>query len=281
MRRFNPGAPLNTDVHYYTPREELIVNICHRLTGQDPENKGTFFTMLAPAQSGKSWLLEQTFLRLHTFPNLDTIIIDLGNLEGSGNGKENSEDILSLTARHIGRELQKDFPKIDGPRAFQELFKKENLDKPLVLMLDDPGSLPPATIETLEKVFQNIDNQLREDRDSYHLQGVLLAGDDGLREILDDKDSPFDGAHGLLLPNLTYEEVRDMFLWYEAETGGRVEPEVVERLYGETGGQPGQTSEYAKALTEGCESCTGCGSNQSPRITLESFHKIKAARTHP
>ncbi|MEE4356317.1 MAG: hypothetical protein V2I97_07590, partial [Desulfococcaceae bacterium] len=54
----------------------------------------------------------------------------------------------------------------------------------------------------------------------------------------------------LHIPNLTFEEVEEMFRWYERESGQKVEQEVIERLFYETRGQPGLTGWFGELLTE-------------------------------
>ena len=55
----------------------------------------------------------------------------------------------------------------------------------------------------------------------------------------------------LHIPNLTFEEVEEMFRWHEKESGQKVEQEVIDRLFYETKGQPGLTCWFGELLTEG------------------------------
>ena len=48
--------------------------------------------------------------------------------------------------------------------------------------------------------------------------------------------SPFNVQQSMHIPNLTFEEVQGLFADYERESGQKVEPEVVERLFYETRG---------------------------------------------
>lgn len=52
------------------------------------------------------------------------------------------------------------------------------------------------------------------------------------------------------MPNLTVDEVRQMFQWYEAESGQRIDAAVVDRIFYETQGQPGLTCWLGELLTE-------------------------------
>jgi len=65
------------------------------------------------------------------------------------------------------------------------------------------------------------------------------------------KGSPFNVQRSLHIPNLTFEEVQEMFRWHERESGQKVEQEVIDRLFYETKGQPGLTCWFGELLTEG------------------------------
>ncbi|MCP4702502.1 MAG: hypothetical protein GY862_37435, partial [Gammaproteobacteria bacterium] len=62
--------------------------------------------------------------------------------------------------------------------------------------------------------------------------------------------SPFNVQRSLHIPNLTFDEMKGMFQWYEKESGQKVEQDVLDRLFYEINGQPGLTCWFGELLTE-------------------------------
>jgi hypothetical protein len=53
MRRFTSYGPIDTEQHYYVPREASIEKAYNQLTGYNPRRGGHYFTVWAPRQAGK------------------------------------------------------------------------------------------------------------------------------------------------------------------------------------------------------------------------------------
>jgi hypothetical protein len=71
------------------------------------------------------------------------------------------------------------------------------------------------------------------------------------------------------VPNLTYEEVKELYRQYQEESGQKIEPAVVEQVYESTKGQPGLVSWFI--------SCFG---NFAPRISRNhraEFRELRSA----
>jgi hypothetical protein len=54
MRRFSSYGPINTKLHYYAPRKELIAGAITQLMGENPSEGGHYITVWAPRQTGKT-----------------------------------------------------------------------------------------------------------------------------------------------------------------------------------------------------------------------------------
>ncbi len=70
MRRFWSYGPVNSKLHYYAPREELVDRAYGSLVGDNPDEGGHYITVWAPRQTGKSWLMQQK-------PRFDVLKINL------------------------------------------------------------------------------------------------------------------------------------------------------------------------------------------------------------
>jgi hypothetical protein len=279
MRRFSSYGPINTKLHYYAPREELINRAYTNLVGENPAEGGHYITVWAPRQTGKTWLMQQIFFRLQNEKQFNVIKINLESLKD----QEEVGEIISSIAEEIGEKLGKTFTDIHSQKKFQGIFKKGILDKPLILILDEFDSLAEKAINAVVSSFRNIYINRIDDINKptqekfYLLHGVALIGVRSVLGVENVKGSPFNVQRSLHVPNLTYDEVKKMFHWYERESGQKVQEEVIDGIFYETNGQPGLTSWLGELLTEGFD---GYIPEKVRPITKEDFEKVFAAATY-
>ncbi|MCP4158179.1 MAG: AAA family ATPase, partial [bacterium] len=281
MRHFGSYGPLDTEEHFYVPREALIDKAYHQLLGLNQKKSGHYITVWAPRQSGKSWLLREVLYRLKHFQNNAFDVLKL-NLEDQKD-KTNVPDILQSIAGKIGEDLGKKFTGINDQQKFQDIFKKGALDKPLILILDEFDALEESAINTVVSAFRNIYINRLDQKDKithekkYLLHGVALIGVRSVLGIENIKGSPFNVQRSLHVPNLSHDEVTELFRWYEKESGQKVEQEVIDRLYYETMGQPGLTCWFGELLTEGFE---GYVPDKTLPVTMKEFEIVYAAAAY-
>jgi hypothetical protein len=279
VRRFTSYGPINNKLHFYAPRKELINKAYKNLIGDEPSEGGHYFTVWSPRQCGKTWTMQQILLQLKKDPQFDVLKINLENLKD----KKSAAEIINVIARKIGEGLDKTFDNINNQDSFQEIFKKDVLEKPLILILDEFDALLEEGINTIVSAFRNIYLSRMDEADiptggkSYLLHSVALIGVRSVLGIGQAKGSPFNVQRNLHVPNLNKEEVKGMFQWYEEDSGQRIEPEVVEQLYRETNGQPGLIGWFGELLTEGFE---GCKIDPVKPINLRDFEIASAAATY-
>ena len=56
MRRFHSYGPVNSKVHFCVERNDLVEQCMNQLLGKAEEG-GHYFTIWAPRQTGKTWLI--------------------------------------------------------------------------------------------------------------------------------------------------------------------------------------------------------------------------------
>jgi predicted AAA+ superfamily ATPase len=66
MRRFSSYGPLDKELNYFAPREELLQQAYTRLIGDDPQKSGHYITVWAPRQSGKTSLMQDVVQKIKT-----------------------------------------------------------------------------------------------------------------------------------------------------------------------------------------------------------------------
>jgi hypothetical protein len=150
-----------------------------------------------------------------------------------------------------------------------DLFARRGgaFDKPLILLIDEFDSLPPSVVERLVTAFRKIYLA----RESYVLHGLALVGVRAVLGVESKRGSPFNVQRSLHVPNLTRDEVREMFGQYQAESGQEVAAEVVDKLFEMTRGQPGLVSWFGELLTEKHNPDT------SHTITMDRWQRVYAA----
>jgi hypothetical protein len=251
---------VDTDLHYYVPRQELVDRACAELLGEDPAKGGHYITVWAPRQRGKTWVMQRALWRLRQDTRFDVLKINLEHLKMT---TEVDRVVQAIAGEIIGA-LHLQGITVSVLDEFYNVFRRGVLSKPLILILDEFDALPEAAISGIAGVFRNIYTSRRDagerttEQKDYLLHGVALIGVRGVLGIESRTGSPgstslttsFNVQRSLFIPNLTFAEVESMFRWYERESGQPVAQAVIERIYDETRGQPGLTSWFGELLTE-------------------------------
>ena len=147
----------------------------------------------------------------------------------------------------------------------------------MILIIDEFDAIDEDCLNKFASEFRKIyiDRASETDKTSadksYLLHGLALIGVRSVLGIENVSGSPFNVQRSLHIPNLTFEEVDNMFAWYARESGQPVEQAVIDRLYEETRGQPGLTCWFGELLTEGFEDYQP--SKEKP-VTLEDFVEV-------
>lgn len=282
MRRFSSYGPIDTESHYYAPREKLVERTYTQLMGENPMRGGHFITVWAPRQTGKSWVMLQVLDKIQdqTSSNpevkVDVVKVDLDIPEHDNN----PDSIAAAIANDIFMDLGKKNPGIDTLKQLPELFSREILDTPLILIIDEFDSLPPEGISRLTRLFRNIYMRRRKELNKppgqrrTMLHGLALIGVRSVLGIENKTGSPFNIQRSAHIPNLTYDEVYGMFQWFQKEARRKVEKEAIDRLFEEVRGQPGLTCWLGELLTEGFE---GRPVDQTRPITVRDFEMVYRA----
>ncbi|HOT93494.1 MAG TPA: AAA-like domain-containing protein [Anaerolineae bacterium] len=252
MRKFSSYGPVDTDLHYYAPRAALIDQAHAHLIGEDPAKSGHYITVWGPRQTGKTWMMQRVLWRLQADDRFDVLKINLEHLK-------QATDVVAVIAdiaREIVKSLQLADYEVRAPQDFYRVFERGVLHKPLILILDEFDALCEEAIAAIAGVFRNVyvrrndQGNLPSGERDYLLHAVALIGVRAVLGVENPRGSPFNVQRSLHIPNLTADEVRGMYHWYERESGQPLAPEVIERVFYETQGQPGLVSWLGELLTE-------------------------------
>ncbi len=248
MRYFHSYGPVDCEEHFCVDRTELI-NKCKKQLIGNPEKGGHYFTIWAPRQAGKTWVMRQVVKEIKSGYE-DKFQIGAVSMQGIVmEDDEPKENFL----QHAPRLLSNGFGihNLSEPEnwaGWTNLFRKTTgpFKKPVILFIDEFDSLPLHVIDQVITMFRNI----YLDRDNYLLHGLALIG---VQAVLGShKGLPFNIQRSLNIPNLTQEETEELFRQYQNESGQNIEPEVLENIFKKTKGQPGLVSWFGELLTEKC-----------------------------
>jgi AAA-like domain len=246
MRHFSSYGPVDPSENFCVERRELVERCVEQLVS-NPDKAGTFFTIWAPRQSGKTWLMRRAIEEIRARYG-DRFAVGHLQMQGALDPDDTEEAFFRATP-FLFRDGFGFEP--DAPRSWNDwtsLFARQGgaFDRPLILLIDELDSLPPAVIDALVSRFR----RMYLTRESYFLHGLGLVGVRAVLGVESDRGSPFNVQRSLHVPNLTRDEVTELFTQYQASSGQAVEPEVPGQVFDATRGQPGIVSWLGELLTE-------------------------------
>ncbi|MDM8517381.1 AAA-like domain-containing protein [Desulfobacterales bacterium HSG16] len=254
MRKFSSYGPVDNKLHYHAPRADLIDRAYNHLTGgANPDKGGHYITVWGPRQTGKTWIMQQVTRKIEQIGDFEACIVSMQ----SAKNETTDMGVLDVFVKKLRQWFDKDFPDIDRWTKIAGLFGKRYFEKPLILIIDEFDALNENCINKFATEFrdiyisrQNLANRQTEKNECMMLHGLGLIGIRSVLGIENITGSPFNVQRSLNLPNLIFSEVEKLFAWYEKERGQKIEPDVINRLFCETRGQPGLTCWFGELLTE-------------------------------
>jgi len=249
MKHFCSYGPVDCKAHFCVQRQALIATGVQQLIGSPEEETGHYFTIWAPRQTGKTWLMRQLEQAIEQqYPEEFTVFnFSLGALRGMNfTHSENSE--FPKTFVELLQEKLPNKPTVSSWKKFRDLFSRTEgiWDRPLILLIDEVDTIPPALIDLMVAQFR----ELYLDRKNNWLHGLALVGVRAVLGLESQRGSPFNIQRSLKVPNLTPEEIRELYHQYQEESGQQIEAAVVDKIYQSTKGQPGLVSWFGELLTE-------------------------------
>ncbi len=258
MRRFHSYGPVDREQHFCVERRELVRQCTDYLIG-NPDKGGHYFTVWGPRQTGKTWLMRQMAgeiekrhpgqFAVHSF--------SMGRLRGVSLDPPEDEPLglppafrIFLPERLPGR------PSLTTWEDFGRLFSGDEglWEKPLILLIDELDTLPSGFLDIMAAQFR----EMYLEREKNRLHGLALIGVRAVLGVESETGSPFNIQRSLHVPNLSGEEVEELFRQYRQESGQKTEPAVTEKLCEVTRGQPGLVSWFGELLTEKFNPGKGC-----------------------
>ena len=236
MRTFHSYGPVDEQLHFCVPRQAMVTRCVEQLIGS-AEKGGHYFTIWAPRQTGKTWLMRQAKAEIEKQFG-EQFVIGTMSMQGVILKDDEPEDnflhhVPTLMRHAFGATLE------TAPEAwsdFTKLFERGVgvIDRPTVLFIDEFDSLPRHVIDRLVVLFRD----MYLNRRNSLLHGMALIGVRAVLGVDSPRGSPFNVQRSLHIPNFSAEEVQELFRQYQEESDQTVEPAVVEEVYRSTHSQP-------------------------------------------
>ncbi len=236
MRIFNTSGPCNPEQHYTVMREALMDQ------GESLVDRGRFFTIFAPRQSGKTTYFQLLFRRLSYTP----VRISLEGMRTLGRAKFYETLGRRLQRGLIEQGIAADFTFADQVDLQNSLEISYWIDHRLVLVIDEFEEAPAEVLSELLHVFRDIYQY----KQHYALQSLVLVGVSTLAELIVSSASPFNVVDQLQIPYFTATEVEKLIGEYVAESGQPIEGAVIKAIVDNTQGQPGLVNALCQHLTD-------------------------------
>ncbi len=260
-RAFECRGSVNPDVSYYVPLDN-VVN-WDRQNIETMVDRGRYFSIFAPRQSGKTTLLRQTCETLHSDPDYAVIMLSFEDYAGLDKAGFYADIENDLYGQLLDRLKAVDCPDIDAVSKFLEthhltdhlsfcdLFEDLNPiipSKKIVVFIDEfdgiPPSQPPSFLSTIRYLFEEYK---REDQKALYSFGIV--GLRNIAQLVEGGVSPFNIAHQVDLPPFSLKNIRDLYAQYTRETNQPFTEAAVQKIHRETGGQPWLVNRLAVILT--------------------------------
>ena len=247
MRRFSSYGPVDPTQHFSVERRELVESCVQELVG-DPDKGGHYFTIWAPRQTGKTWIMRRAIeeirarfgdrFRVGTFSMQGVVVKD----------DDPEEAFFKFVPHRFERAFGALAPLPTSWDDWAQLFARKGgyFDRPVLLCIDEFDSLPKKLLDRLVALFRD----MALDRGEYFLHGLALVGVRSVLGVDSPRGSPFNVQRSLPIPNLTQDEVTELFAQYQAASGQVVDPEVVKAIFDATRGQPGLVSWFGELSVE-------------------------------
>ncbi len=248
MRKFFSYGPVNCKIHFCVPRTEFIENAIIQLVGENEENFGHYFTVWAPRQTGKTWLMRRVKEEIEKRYG-DKFVCGFMSVQGVVIKEEDKEDkFLKEVSLLFTETFGKKIKEINEWKEFKQLFLRGNglFDKPVILFIDEFDSLPSKVIDNLVRLFRDMYHK----RDVYLLHGLALIGVRAVLGVDSELGSPFNIQRSMHVENFTYAEVNDLYQQYIEESGQTIRKEVIDNVFYVTRGHPGLVCWFGELITE-------------------------------
>jgi len=260
-RIFEGSGLVNPEESYYVPLENVTNR--NRQDIQTMIDRGRYFSIFAPYQSGKTTFFKETGRQLHQDPTYIAIILSFQHCEDLDKTQFYALIERSLYNQLIDRLRDVNCEKTEEVQQFLDgfhltdhisfllLFEELNRliqFKKLVIFIDEFDGIPLTELKnfltSLRELYQNYKGVKQK-----ALYSVGLVGIRNITKLVVGGVSPFNIADQVSLPSFSLENVRHLYTQFTEETNQPFAAEAVKKVYEETAGQTWLVNRLGTILT--------------------------------
>ncbi len=261
IRIFEGAGFVNPDESYYVPLQKVTNRNKQDL--QTMIDRGRYFSIFAPRQSGKTTFLTGTCNQLHDDPTYVAILLSFQRYNNLKKTKfyalieKSLYSQLSNRLREVGclkfEEIQQFLARhhLSDHISFSQLFEELNhilQFKKIVIFIDEFDGIPLKELGNFLTALRELYQEYKGKKQKA-LYSVGLIGIRNITKLVVGGVSPFNIADQVTLPPFTLENVRDLYAQYTAETNQPFTTAAVQKVYEETAGQPWLVNRLGTILT--------------------------------
>ena len=226
-------------------------------------DRGRYFSIFAPRQSGKTTFLEGFCLKLEKDSTYVPIILSFQRYKSLDKKTFYQQIQKELYNQLTNRLTSVDCPSLDAAVSYLdshqltnhislgELFEELNqlLElKKIVIFIDEFDGIPENELENFLTTLRELYQKYKK-RKEKALYSVGLVGIRNITKLIVGGVSPFNIADQVGLPPFSLKNVRDLYAQYSEETNQPFTDEAVKTVYTETAGQPWLVNRLGTILT--------------------------------
>jgi hypothetical protein len=260
-RNFEDSGIVYPEESYYVPFQSVT-----NVKKQDIKtiiDKGRYFSIFAPRQSGKTTFLEQMCHQLHQDKTYISILLSFQNLKDV-----DKNPFYKNIEKQLYKKLKKRLQVVKCDKydiveiflenhhltdhlSFMEFFWEINKIieyKKIVIFIDEFDGIPLGELESFLTTLRTLYLEYKNTRKKA-LYSVGLVGIRNITKLTVGGVSPFNIADQVDLPSFTLDNVRDLFAQYTEETNQPLTEDAIKMIHEETSGQPWLVNRLGTILT--------------------------------
>lgn len=260
-RVFEKSGLVVPEMSYYVPLENVV-----NRDKQDIKtmiDRGRYFSIFSPRQSGKTTFFTETRKQLHGDHTYAAILLSFQD-----NRDLNKTQFYGLIERYLYGQLIERLEQVGCEKletvkrflddyrltdhiSFKLLFEELNKlirFKKIVIFIDEFDGIPLSELGNFLTVLRELYQNYKAVKQKA-LYSVGLVGIRDITKLVVGGVSPFNIADQVTLPPFSLENILDLYAQYTEETNQPFTEDAVERVHEETAGQPWLVNRLGSILT--------------------------------
>ncbi|MCX6580396.1 MAG: AAA-like domain-containing protein [Candidatus Aminicenantes bacterium] len=261
VRMFEKSGVVYPEMSYYVPLENVVNSDKQDI--KTMVDRGRYFSMFAPRQSGKTTFIEALCEQLHRDSTYIAIFLSFQEYKKLDKPEFYAEiekylyDQLSTRLKQVNCEKTEAVQQflnrhhLTNNISFKALFEGLNgilQFKKIVVFIDEFDGIPQIELEsfltTLRELYQKHKKITHK-----ALYSIGLIGIRNITKLVVGGVSPFNIADHVEIPPFSLKNTRDLYAQYTEETNQPFTEEAVKKIHEETGGQTWLVNRLGAILT--------------------------------